>query len=331
MNQHLRKYLAAAVCAGLTLGGASLPATAKDTITFAYVIDPMHEAMMYALKNGKVSSDKVTVEPKAVDLGALLQGTISKRFDLVETAATSLPRAIAQGLDVKIVGTALRAQDGQGTDIWVKNSSPIKDIREIKGKVVGFPAISSTSVTLARIALWKGAGLNIDLNGGDFRYQETPSPALAGTLSTGRIDAAMLALSYGYRAKKSGEFRSIFNANKVNFQVFGVPPVTAVIVGYPERLSKAPDAYRAAIELLRASRAWALSHKDEVYRAVGKAENIDPEFFDISMREYFDFPVTLSKGDITAIGKLWGFAQELKLIDKYPPINSVVWDKALIE
>ncbi|MGE4239815.1 ABC transporter substrate-binding protein [Ramlibacter sp.] len=326
--KRLMKHMLAAAAATLAL---SFPAAAKDTIVFAYVIDPLHEAMLYALKTGKVTSDKVHVDAKAVDLAALLQGTVSKRFDLVETAATSLPRAIDQGLELKIVATALRAQDGQGTDIWVKNNSPIKDIRDIKGKLVGFPAISSTSVTLARIALWKGAGLNIDVNGGDFKYQETPSPALAGTLSTGRIDAAMLALSYGYRAKKSGEFRSIFNANKTNFNVFGVPPVTAVIVGYPEKLSKNPEAYRAAIELLRASRNYALANKEEVFKAVGKAENIDPEFFETCIKEYFDFPVTITKGDVTAIGKLWEFSRELKLLTKYPDVNSVIWDRALRE
>jgi NitT/TauT family transport system substrate-binding protein len=323
----MRRMLVAA-CASLAFGG---PAAAKDVIVFAYVIDPLHEAMLYGLKTGKVTSDKVTVDAKAVELSALLQGTVSKRFDLVETAAGSLPSAIEKGLDLKIVGTALRAQDGQGTDIWVRNDSPIKDIKDIKGKVVGFPALRSTSVTLARIALWKGAGLNVDLNGGDFKYQETPSPALAGTLSTGRIDAAMLALSYGYRARKSGEFRSIFNANKVNYSVFGVPPVTAVIVGYPEKLSKNPEAYRAAIELLRASRDYAMAHKDEVFKAVGKSENIDPDFFETCIREYFDIPVTITKGDVTAINKLWGFSRELKLLDKYPDVNTVIWDKALRE
>jgi NitT/TauT family transport system substrate-binding protein len=317
---------------GLAMAGAmtgAMPAWAKPKIVFAYVIDPFHEAMLYALKKGIVHSDKVDVDARAVELSALLQGTVAKRFDLVETAAGSLPKAMDQGLGVKIVGTALRAQDGHGSDIWVKNDSPIKDAEGLKGKLVGFPSIGSTSVTLVRIALWKGAGLNVAQKGGDFSYQETPSPALAGTLSTGRIDAAMLALSYGYRAKQSGEFRSIFNSNAVNYKVFGVPPVTAVIVGYPEKLSADPEAYEEALKLLQESRAYTLAHQDEVFKAVGAEQSIDPAFFATCIKEYFDFPVAVSDGDVQAIDKLWSLSKELGLLKDHPEAKTVIWDHAI--
>lgn len=325
-------------CLKLSLAGLMMLATsvfstaeAKEKIVFAYVIDPFHEAMLYALKNGIVTSDKVEVDAQAVELSTLLQGTVSKQFDLVETAAGSLPKALDQGLDIKIVGTGLRAQKGHGSDIWVTKDSPIQSVEDLKGKTVGFPSLGSTSVTLVRIALWKGKNLDVAVNGGDFTYLESPSPTLASTLATGRVDAAMLALSYGYRASKSGDFRSIVNTNEINYDVFGGAPVTAVIVGYPEKLDVKAEAYTEALKLMRESRAYALANQDEVFKKVGEAQGIDPDFFKTCIEEYFDFPVAVSDGDVTAIGKLWEFSKELGLTTSVPDVKQVVWEGAVRE
>jgi NitT/TauT family transport system substrate-binding protein len=315
----------------IVFAGLTTTAYAKDKIVFAYIIDPFHEAMLYALKNGIVTSDIVEVDAQAVGLSALIQGTASKQFDLVETAAGSLPKGLDRGLEVRIAGTGLRAKNGHGSDIWVNKDSPIQSAEDLKGKTVGFPSLGSTSVTLVRIALWKGKGLDISVEGGDFEYLESPSPTLASTLSTGRVDAAMLALSYGYRAEKSGEFRSIMNSNATNYEVFGVPPVTAVIVGYPEKLDVNPEAYSAALDLMRQSRDYAIANKDEVFATVAEAENIDVEFFEKCLEEYYDFPVAVSDGDMTAIQKLWEFSAELGLLENVPDIEDIVWEGAIRE
>ena len=53
----------------------SVPAGAKEKITFAYLLDPSYDAIVWPLKTGKVKSDLIDVEMKSLDIPALLQIT----------------------------------------------------------------------------------------------------------------------------------------------------------------------------------------------------------------------------------------------------------------
>ena len=95
---------------------------AKELIKFGYLADPSHEAVMWALKNGKVTSDIIEVKADALQIPALIQATVSKTYDVIQTAGMAIPRARSKGLDLRIVGTALRYHTGgEGSDIWVKS------------------------------------------------------------------------------------------------------------------------------------------------------------------------------------------------------------------
>ncbi|MEO8856469.1 MAG: ABC transporter substrate-binding protein [Burkholderiaceae bacterium] len=328
-NPMRRKLLGASMGSAIALAAA--PAMAKDKLVFAYLIDPSHELIMWAIKNGKVKSDKVDLEVKAVDINTLIQGSGAKRFDIVETAATAVPRSIAQGLDIRIVGTALRAQTGHGQDIFVRADSPIKSGKDLKGKTLATASIGSTGFTLIRIAMWKEYGLNVSAKGGDVEFVEMPSAAIPGALLTGKVDSGTVALSSSYKMINSKEFRSISQTQAINYKVFGdIKPVSAVLAAYPERLKEKPEAYRAALDLLMESRQYALKNRKEVFEAVAKQENMDVGFFETWMTDYSDFVIEVSDNDIKALDKLWGFAREMGLFTKDPPsAASVVWDQAI--
>ena len=69
------------------------PAAAQTTVTFGYLADPSHEAVMWALRNGKVKSDTVKIEATPLDISALIQATAARTYDVVQTAAVAVPRA----------------------------------------------------------------------------------------------------------------------------------------------------------------------------------------------------------------------------------------------
>ena len=48
---------------------------AKELIKFGYLADPSHEAVMWALKNGKVDSEIIEVKADALQIPALIQAT----------------------------------------------------------------------------------------------------------------------------------------------------------------------------------------------------------------------------------------------------------------
>ena len=84
------------------------PAQAQTPVTFGYLADPSHEAVMWAVRNGKVKSDTVKIEATPLDISALIQATAARTYDVVQTAAVAVPRARERGLDLRIVGTGLR-------------------------------------------------------------------------------------------------------------------------------------------------------------------------------------------------------------------------------
>lgn len=312
----------------VALLGALGPVAAKEKISFAYVIDPSMELTLYGLKSGKVSSPNVEVEPVALDLPALLQVTATKRYDLVQAAAISLPRLAQRGLDIKITGVSLRLIGGDGGNIWVTKNSPLKDIKELKGKTLGSFALNSTGSTIMRIALWKHFGFNVSLDGGDIKFNEMASANIAPALLSGQIDAGVLALSNNYKASRNPEFRPLAKMYETYKGVFDGDPVSTVIVGYPERLDKKVEAYREALQLLRASRDYAIKNAKEVNPIVAKQEQIDEDFFVYLFREAIDVPILIQDSDIKALTKLYDYAKQIGAIDAVIPVEPAVWSQA---
>lgn len=321
-----KKILAAGLLALL-----AAPASAKDKITFAYLLDPAYDAVMWPLKTGKVSSDKIEVETKALDIPALLQVTGAKSYDVVMTAAIGVPAAKTRGLDLTIMAAALRNHpDGRkGGDIYVKADSPFKTIADLKGKTIGNYSLPSTGTTLMRLALWKQHGINVSYDGGDMKWVEMPASALPGALITGRIDGATLSHSQAYLAEKSKDFHLLIRLNEDVNKTVGGPAVSAVLVGYPEKLAARPEAYKEFIRLAKASSDYTRAHAPEVAAAMSKETKIDPEFFQSWLDDYFEAPMVLTASDEKVIGKLWELSKELGVIKSYPEVSSVVWKDAL--
>ena len=183
------------------------PAQAQTAVTFGYLADPSHEAVMWAVRNGKVKSDKVKIEATPLDISALIQATAARTYDVVQTAAVAVPRARERGLDLRIVGTGLRYHaSGEGAGIWVKKDSPIKSLTDLKGRKLGVYSLGSAGITLIRIALADVHGLNVAVRGGDVEFVEMPAPALPAALASARIDAATLIHAQAFKAQQSGEF-----------------------------------------------------------------------------------------------------------------------------
>jgi NitT/TauT family transport system substrate-binding protein len=308
---------------------SAMHASAKERLSVAVNIDPSHAAMTYALRTGKVTSDLVDIDLHFLDINALTQAVSTKRFDILQLSALAVPRAITQGLEMKIIGNTASVPGGPGRDIWVMKDSPLQKPEDLKGKSLGVYSLATGAVTLVRIALWKRYGMNVAVNGGDFTMKQLQIAAMPAALATGQVDASMLSNIQAYRAGQSGEFRSIMSADQISIDLFGAHPVSAVFIGYPERLEAKRDVYRAALQLLLDSRNYSRSHPDEVFNAVGAEENVDPEYLRVWEDKYQGFPVALADGDVSALDKLWQLSKDLGIINETVPAKDVIWDGAL--
>ncbi|MGH7006438.1 MAG: ABC transporter substrate-binding protein, partial [Alphaproteobacteria bacterium] len=240
MQRRFGFLIAAAVAASL-----AIPAGAKEKITYGYLLDPSHEAVMYAITAGKVTSDKIEIEAKTLQVPALIQATGTKQFDVIETAVPSIALAGERGLKLVVVSTALRLQpEGEGVDIWVKADSPIKSAKDLKGKTLAVYALGGSGITLTRIVLNKRYGYNVALDGGDVKFVELPAPGIPGAIVTGRVDAGVLIHAQAYAAEKGKDLRAIGVGQREMNEVLGARPITAVNVSYPEKLAARPEAFK---------------------------------------------------------------------------------------
>jgi NitT/TauT family transport system substrate-binding protein len=318
--------------AGLAAAALPVPALRAQgaTLKFGYISDPSHEAVLWAVRNGKVPSGDVRIDATPLDIAALIQATAARTYDVIQTAAVAVPRARERGLDLRIVGTGLRYHaSGEGADIWVKRDSPIRTAADLKGKRLGVYAIGSAGITLIRIALQDVHGLNMAQRGGDVELVELPAPALPAALASGRVDAATLIHAQAFQAQRTGEFVSVVQTAGDMTRRFGTRMVSAVLAGYGEKLEAQPAQYEAFLNVLRASMEYALANQDEVFRAVGAQTNTDPEFFRAWFTRFSEFPVTLAASDVQAIELLWRRSVDMGLLTgRLPPMSEAVWSRA---
>ncbi len=324
----MRSPLSALLSAVLAFAASG--AVAQEKITYAVLDDPSHAALIWALVNGKVKSDKVVIEPKPVAIPALIQAIATRQYDVVETAVPSVAQAYGRGLQLKIISIALRLhKDGEAADLWVKKDSAIQSPRDLKGKTLAVYGLQATGIQLTRIVLQKKYGLNAALENGDVKFAELPAPAIPGAIAAGRVEAGALIHIQAYGAQKGGDLRSIQAGQRDMVEIFGVAPVTAVNVSYPDKLAARPEAFREFNRLLAESARYMLANRAEVFGAVAQDRKIDPAFFDVYFSRYSEFPIAVAEDDIKAITRLWDLSKELKMLDSAPAIGDVLWEHAL--
>jgi NitT/TauT family transport system substrate-binding protein len=322
-----RRHVLAAAPA--VLAAPYVRAQARQKVTYGYLLDPAYEAVLWAIRNGRVKSDLVDVEATGLLIPQLLQATATKQYDVIMTAVIGVPAAAARGLELRILSSALHASPvGEGGGIWVKKGSPIRSAADLKGRTLASYGLRSTGYMYAREALRREFGLNMALEGGDVRQVEVQAPNLPAALATGQADAATLIHSQSWRAMQSGEFVNICETGKIVNAAHGTL-TSAINVSYPERLAARPDAFREFNRMLKASVDYAMSNRDEVFGAVATQANIDRKFFDWWFDRTTTVPAVFGEQHAKAVGTAWTIGRVFNMVPTVPDVRALTWDQAL--
>ena len=321
--------LAAAPAALSTLAAPHVRAQGKQKITYAHLLDPCYDAVVWAIRNGKVKSDLIDVETTGVTIPTLLQATSTKQYDVVMTAVIGVPAAAARGLELRILSAALYSSPaGEGGGVWVKKGSPFKTAADLKGKTLASYGLRATGYMFVREAMAKKFGLNMALEGGDVRQVEVQAPNLPAALATGQADAAALIHSQAWRALQTGDFVNICETGVILNEIHG-RLVSAVNVSYPEKLSARPDAFKEFCRMFKASSDYALANRDEVFGAVAKQANIDRKFFDWWFDKTSTVPGVFGEAHAKAVTTAWNIGVGMGMIQSVPAVGALTWDQAL--
>jgi NitT/TauT family transport system substrate-binding protein len=310
----------------LTFGRAS--AQTKQRVTYLYLLDPCYDAALWAIRNGKVTSDIIDFQPTGANIPTLFQATATKQYDVVMSSGIGIPAAIARGLELRILSVGLRAQEaGEGSGVWVRKDSPIKDPTQLKGKTVASYALRSAGYLYWRDALAQEFKLNVALEGGDFKQVEVVAPNIPAALATGQVDAGALIHSQAYRAMQSGEFVNICETTKILNRLYG-RMVSAINVGYADKLAARPQAFAEFNRMFKASVAYALANREEVFGAAAKQANIDRGFFDWWFDKTTEIPADFTDEHAKSLAIAWDMAKKYGLIDTLPKMEPLIWKPA---
>ena len=325
-----RQFLQTAA-AGSTLLAAPWVARAqgKQKVTYAYLLDPVYDAVVWAIRKGKVRSDLIEFEATGANIPTLLQATATKQFDVVMTAVIGVPAAAARGLELRILSAALyQSAIGEGGGVWVKKESPIKQPTDLKGKTLASYGLRSTGYMYVREALRKEYGLNMALEGGDVKQVEVVAPNLPAALATGQADAAALIHSQAFRGQASGDFVNVCESGVIMNKHYG-RTVSAVNVGYPERLAARTDAFKEFNRMMKESAEYALKNRDEVFGDLAKQANIDAKFFDWWFDKTTDVPGTFTPAHAKAVTTGWEIGRNFDMIKEVPDVAKLTWEHAI--
>jgi len=327
-----RSKLIGAVLATVAAGLISLPARAKETVTYAYLLDPAQEGILYAIRAGIVSSDTIEIDAKPLAIPALIQSTPTKQYDVLMNAVMAIPLARRRGLELVVLSAGITAAPGlKSGGVFVKKDSPYRAIADLKGKTIGNYALKSTGTTWTRIALWRKFGVNVAYEGGDFEWVQLPAPSLPAALESGRIDAATLIHSQAYKADQTGDFRPLTYTAKDLHDEFGIHTVSAVLVSYPEKLAARPDAFKEFNRMLKASVDYAVANPAKVGAEIAKQGKISADYFTAWLADYSRTPGVVTSTHLKAMETVWKNSEDLGILKKgeAPAAESVVWEHAI--
>src|SRR3954453_18624447 len=164
-------------------------------------------------------------------------------IDLASSSATGVSFAAAEGVSAKIVASISRESPrGFSTGFYVKDSSPIRSIADLKGKIVGINGFYTSGHLWLKTALEKHGLAETDV-----KITPVPFPAMQESLDAGKVDLGQFPQPFAALLEKQLKVRNIFDAK------YGVPfdEELIVLIGKDEFLKKNAVAIRALLEDLK--------------------------------------------------------------------------------
>ena len=250
-----------------------------------------------------VSSDK---RAQAFEAGAI---------DLSVGGANGVIFAAAEGVTAKVIASISRESErGFSTTFYVKESSPIRSVGDLKGKTVGINGFSTSGHLWLKAALDKHG-----LTDSDVRIIPVPFSAMQESLDAGRVDVGMFPQPFAALAEKQMKLRKIFDAK------YGMPfdEELTVLVGKDDFLKKNAAAVRALLADLKASMQFYLEKPREARQLLIDARmvRVSADVY-MTMKDYYRDPTL--RVDADALERMQQFQVRAGFQKKQADMRSLV-------
>jgi ABC-type nitrate/sulfonate/bicarbonate transport system substrate-binding protein len=314
-----RPLILPAVVAGLILAGHSVAAAAQAvTLRLGYGAAAEEPLWLVVARPeltrdaGKVYTLDATRFPgsdkraQALEAGAI---------DLASSSANGVIFAAAEGVTARIIASISRESTrGFSTGFYVKESSSIRSVPDLKGKVVAINGFSTSGHLWLKAALEKHG-----LDDSDVTIAPIAFPAMQQSLEAGKIDLAELPQPFAALAEKEMKLRKIFDAK------YGVPfdEELIVLVGKDEFLKRNAVAVRAFLADLKRVTEFYLEKPREARSLLVEARmvRVTPEVY-LTMNDYYRAPNL--QVDLDALVKMQEFQIKAGFQKKKVDVQSLV-------
>lgn len=186
----------------------------------------------------------------------------------------------SQGLEYKAFASVSReSAKGFATQYMVLDSSPIKTLQDLKGKIIGNNSARSSIELWARIGVAKG-GLDPDR---DVRWAIVPFPAQAEAVRSGKLDVGAFPQPFAATEMRRGGLRTLFTSKDAN--PYDEELMMLIVM---DRFIKAhPSVVRDFLADFVAATKFYLANPEQAKRALIEAKmvNLPPEMF-LAMKDY---------------------------------------------
>lgn len=307
-----RTLLAFAVAACAAISASNAYAAEKLTVMLEWFVNPDHAPLVVASKKGYFAAAGLEVElvPPA-DPSTVPRLVAAGQADLGIHYQPNLYLDHAAGLPLKRIGTLVETPLNTVT---VLADGPIKSLKDLKGKKVGFSVSGFEDAMLKR--MFEGEGLSlqdVELVNVNFAL----SPSLIG----GKVDATL----GGFRNFELTQMRIEGHEGRSFFpEEHGVPVYDELIYVTRDALASDPRLPRF-LDAVEKAAVFLTNHPDDAWKLFVEAyPNLDDELNRTAFRDtlprFAKRPAALDRGRYQRFG---AFMQESGLIEKAPAVENL--------
>lgn len=271
------------------------------------------------------------------EAGIFKKHGIDPKFEIVSfsTLLTSLPSKatpvsvysgiagiehINQGKDLVVIAGGLVSGP-----IFVAANSPIRSVKDIIGKKVGTPSVSSSAFQTARVVLREAFDLDL-LDRSKVTVIESAAPALLALLMRGEIDVMInITGPSAVAASQPDKARTLFWPNEYWIKKTGVPIAWATpVFAWRDWIDADPQRARGLAAAIHESYEWLRQHPDTMVTQLAESEGrvISPAEAAVYKAWLADENLFVPKWDQKTIDAQWQFleaARSAGVLSKVPP------------
>ena len=187
----------------------TIPSSAAEPPTIRLGYGAAAEEQLYLLLAkpdlGKNNGKATPSTRPASRLDQRSQAFEADAIDLASSSANGVIFAAAEGVQAKIVASVSRESPrGFSTSFYVKDSSPVRSIADLKGKIVGINGFYTSGHLWLKTALERH-----NLSDSDVTITPVPFPAMAEALKAGKIDIGEFPQPFAEMLEKEMKVRKL--------------------------------------------------------------------------------------------------------------------------